>query len=50
MKTYNIILKSGKEITVSTDKGRSYAVERAIQLKLMDKWDAFEVEQIIEVN
>ena len=49
MNAYNIILKTGKEITV-TSHLKSYAVANAIERGLMTKDDAWDVEDIIEIE
>ena len=49
MKTFELVMASGKRITV-TAESRALATNRAIDLGYIDKWDLWEVEQVIEVD
>jgi hypothetical protein len=49
MKTFELVMASGKRITVAAES-RALATSRAVELGFLDKWDLWEVEQVIEVD
>lgn len=49
MNAYNIILNTGKEITVTSNL-KAYAVANAIERGLMTKDDAWDVDDIVEIE